>query len=71
MLQELKVYCPNIYTVNSGHTKFKQVLEDINSIVQGSCLLTMMVPLQLITVVQGKVHLVWHNWWCKLELAKY
>ena len=49
---------------SSGHPQFDQLLADLQSRVQGSCLASLMVPLQLITVVQNKVHLLYHNWWC-------
>ena len=50
---------------SSEGPRFKQALQDITSRDQGHCLATQMVPLQLVTVVQNKVHLIWHNWWCE------
>ena len=67
-------YCITIYLLNHLNTRFKQKLEDITSRDQGACLASLMMPLQLVTVVKGVIHLIYHNWWCnspKVETTLY
>ena len=48
---------------------FKQKLENPKSRDQGACLASVMVPLQLVTIIKKKIHLVWQNCRCNSPYA--
>ena len=46
-----------------GQPKFKQALKE-NLREPGKLLATLMVPIQLVCIIKGKLKVIYHNWRC-------